>query len=332
MNLTACKTLLVSLLALSVWSCSSWPHAAGSAAPSASPQAGPTPKPKPCIAYLREGDLWAIQSDGENQRLVTAAPEGEAIQDFVWDADGDRLYFSTGGRLIHVNLQSGALASAGELSAAQGAAIDGLEMARDGKTIVVRTLDANASTRLFALKIGEREARELTVDEYNSMIKPRPPTVRAIGEMSVSPDGRLVLFKDVVGTGEELFVADAETGARFKVTNLYELVGFEGSVEAEGGRRVIGATWSPDGRHIIFNPMQSCSESGLCYGRLVLVDPRARAQRQISSEMMIDLPGEWSNDNNLLVYDDGSKIVIADAHGNLRTLAEGHHPRWRPTP
>jgi Tol biopolymer transport system component len=332
MNLAACKTLSVCLLALSVWACSSWPHAARSAAPSASPQAGPTPKPNPYIAYLREGDLWVIQSDGTNQRLVTAAPEGEAIEDFVWDADGERLYFSTGGRLIEVILQNGNLASAGELSAAQGAAIDDLEMGRDGKTIIVRTLGGAASARLFAVTIGERDSRELTIDEYNSMIEPRPPTVRAIGEVSVSPDGRQVLFKDVVGTGEELFVADAETGARVKVTNLYELGGFEESVEAEGGRRVIGATWSPDSRHIIFNPMQSCSESGLCYGRLVLVDAWGGAQRQLSSEMMIDLPGEWSNDKNLLVYDDGNRIVVADAHGNLRTLAEGHHPRWQPAP
>jgi Tol biopolymer transport system component len=332
MNLTTWKILSACLLALSAWSCSSWPQIARSAAPSASPQAGPTPKPKPYIAYLREGDLWVIQSDGANQRLVAAAPEGEAIQDFVWDPDGDRLYFSAGGRLIEVVLQNGNLASAGELGAAQAGAIDNLEMARDGKTIIVRTLDANAAARLFALKIGEREACELTVDEYNSMIEPRPPIVRAIGEMSVSPDGRLVLFKDVAGTGEELFVADAETGARLKVTNLYELSGFEESVEAEGVRRVIGATWSPDSRYIIFNPMQSCSESGLCYGRLVLVDAWGSAQRQLSSEMMIDLPGEWSNDNNLLVYDDGSKIVVAGHDGNLRTLAEGHHPRWRPAP
>ncbi|HZF41396.1 MAG TPA: hypothetical protein VE715_21410 [Blastocatellia bacterium] len=350
MNLITRKTLSVCLLALSVWACSPGRDIARSAAPSASPQASPTPKPKPYIAYLRDGDLWVIQSDGTNQRLATAAPEGEAIQDFVWGADGDRLYFSTGGRLFEVILQTGNLASAGELLAPQGVApqgvapqgvaIDSLEMGRDGKTIIVRTLDANASTRLFAITIGEREARELTVDEYSAMIEPRPPIIRAVGAMSVSPDGRLVLFKDVVGNGEELFVSDAETGARVKVTNLYELSGFEESVETEGGRRVIGATWSPDSRHIIFNPMQSCSESGLCYGRLVLVDAWGGAQRQLSSEMMVDLPGEWasewsgewSEDNYLLVYDDGSKIVVAGADGNLRTLAEGHHPKWRPAP
>jgi len=330
MNLIACKTIYVCLLALSIWSCSSWRHTARSAAPSAPPQA--PPKPKPYVAYLRDGDLWVIQSDGTNQRLATDASEGEAIQDFVWGVDGGRLYFSMGERLFEVILQTGNLASAGELTVPKGFAIDSLEMGRDGRTIIVRTLDANASARLFALTIGERGARELTVDEYSSMIEPRPPVIRAVGEMSVSPDGRLVLFKDVVGNGEELFVADAETGARVKVTNLHELSGFEESAETEGGRRVLGATWSPDSRYIIFNPMQSCSESGLCYGRLVLVDAWGSAQRQLSSEMMVDLPGEWSKDNHLLIYDDGSRIMVAGADGNLRKLAEGNHPKWQPAP
>lgn len=328
MNLIACKSLCVFLLALSVCACSPSPDVARNAVPSASPQA--TPKQKPYIAYLRDGDLWLIQSDGANQRLATAAPEGEAIQDFVWGPEGDRLYFSTGMRLLEVILQTGNLASAGELTSTQGVAIDGLEMARDGNTIIVRTLDAGALARLFAVTIGERGARELAVDEYISMIEPRPPIVRAVGSTSVSPDGRLVLFKDVVGAGEELFVADTETGARVKVTNLYELSGFEESVETEGGRRVIGATWSPDSRYIIFNPMQSCSDSGLCYGRLVMADAWGGAQRQLSSEMMVDLPSEWKDDDCLLVYDDGNRIVVTGPDGAMRTLTEGHHPRWQP--
>ncbi|MBO0857278.1 MAG: hypothetical protein J2P21_02260 [Chloracidobacterium sp.] len=328
------------MLAIFLWACSSWQRKASSADPVASSQDGRIPKPKPDIAFLHDGDLWVIQSDGTNQSLAIAAAEGEAIQDFVWDVEGDRLYFSIGLRLFEVILNTGNVAFAGELTAAQGAAIDGLEMGRDDKTIIVRTLDPNGPSRLFAVEIGEREARELSVDEYNSMIKPRPPVIRAIGAMSVSPNGRRVLFKDVVGNGEELFVADAETGARVKVTNLDELSGFEDSVETESGRKVIAATWSPDSRYIIFNPMQSCSESGLCYGRLVLANACGGPQRQLSTDMMVDLPaewaaelgGEWSNDECLLVYDDGGRIVVADLDGGIRTLAEGNHPKWRPTP
>jgi len=326
----AYTTLSVYLLACSMGACSSGKNIGRIATPAASPAASPTPKPY--IAYLHEGDLWVIQSDGTNQRVVAAAPEGETIQDFVWAVDGSRLYFSIGLQLFEVVLETGNVASAGELNVRPGVTLDRLELGRDGKTIVIQALDANASARLFALTVGGRDSHEVTIDEYGSLIKQRPPVIRGIGEMSVSPDGRRVLFKDIVGTGEELFIADAETGARIRVTNLYDLSGFEESVETEGGRRVIEATWSPDGRYIIFNPMQSCSETGLCYGRLFLVDAWGGAQLQLSIEMMINVPGEWSRDDKLFVYDDGSKIVVADTNGNPRALAEGHHPKWRPLP
>jgi len=333
MNLRiAYKTLSLCLLACCLAACSPWQKIVRSAAPAASPSPSPTPKPAPYIAYLSEGDLWVIRSDGTDQRVVAAAPEGETVQDFVWATDGGRLYFSIGLRIFEVNLLNGNTASAGQLIARPGIVIDRLEMGRDGKTIVVQALDADASARLFAVMIGGNDSRELTIDEYGSVIKQRPPVIRRIGEMSVSPDGRRVAFKDVVEDGEELFVADAETGARIKVTNLYDLSGFEESVETDGGRRVIEATWSPDGRYIIFNPMQSCSETGLCYGRLFLVDAWGGAQLQLSIEMMINLPGEWASDGKLLVYDDGSKIVVADTNGNQRALTGGHHPKWQPMP
>lgn len=325
-TLSAC--LFVSLGA----ACSPGWNSARGDSPAAAPNASPTPKPANFVAYLHEGDLWVIQSDGTNQRVVAAAPEGETIQDFVWAADGSRLYFSIGLQLFEVVLQTGNVASAGELSDQPGLTVDRLETGRDGKTIIVHALDANALERLFALVVGVSGSRELTIDEYGAMIEQRPPVIRSVGEMSVSPDGQRVLLKDAFGTGEELFIADAETGARVKVTDLYDLSGFEESVETEGGRRVIEATWSPDGRFIIFNPMQSCSETGLCYGRLFLASAWGGAQLQLSLEMMINVPNEWSPDNKLLVYDDGSKIVVADTNGNPKALAEGHHPKWQPAP
>jgi len=326
----AVTTFIVCLLACGMGACSPRRNSAQSVTLGESPTVGLAPKPKPYIAYLEDGDLWVIQSDGMNQRVAAAAPEGETIQDFVWAADGSRLYFSIGLQIFEVVLATGNVASAGALGARPGVTVDRLEMGRDGKTILIQALDADASARLLALTIGRSDSREIAVDEYSAAIKPRPPVIRGIGEMSVSPDGRRVLFRDIVGTGEELFVADMETGARLKVTNLYELSGFEESVETEGGRRVIEATWSPDGHYIVFNPMQSCSETGLCYGRLFLVDAWGGAQLQLSIEMMINVPGEWANDNKLLVYDDGSRIVVADTNGNPRALASGHHPKWQP--
>jgi hypothetical protein len=292
---------------------------------------------------LNDGDLWVVRSDGSDQRVLAAAPEGETIRDFIWAADGSRIYFAIGLQLFEVVLQTGNVASAGELAAQPGITIDRLELGRDGKTILIQALDdpqlrprpqfQAEAPRLFAAPIGSRDSRELTVDEYGALARRRPAVIRNFGEMSVSPDGQRLLFKDLVGNGEELFVAEVETGARIRITNLYELTGFEESVESEAvtsGRRVIEAAWSPDGRYVIFNPMQSCSETGLCYGRLFLVDSWGGAQLQLSIEMMIDLPMEWSRDSRWLVYDDGSRVVVADTNGNPKALAEGHHPKWQP--
>jgi Tol biopolymer transport system component len=322
-------------LALCLASCNSKPaNSTGRGARGATPapKVSPTPKPRPLIAYLNEGNLYVIQADGTGTRLMAATPEGDAIQDFVWAADGSRLYFSIGLQFFEVVLVTGNVASAGELTAPPGVTIDRLELARDGRTIIVQALDADAASRTFAVTIGQRESRELGIDEYNALIRPRPPVIRAVGEMAVSPDGRRILFKDLAGTGEELFIADAETGARTPITNLYELSGFEESVETEGGRRVIEAAWSPDGRFVIFNPMQSCSETGLCYGRLFLVEAWGGAQLQLSLEMMVNLPTEWTPDSRSLVYDDGSNVVLADSAGNPKALGEGNRPKWQPQP
>jgi Tol biopolymer transport system component len=323
-------TFAVCLCAWVNLACASRENSAQSATPALQSPSPAIPNLRPYVAYLNAGNLWIIRSDGSDGRVLAAAPEGETIQDFVWAPDGSRVFFSIGLQLFEVALQTGNVASAGEVKAQPGITIDRLEMGRDGKTIIVHALDADAAARLFAVTIGQRDTRELTIDGYTALAAQRSPVIRSVGEMSVSPDARRVLFKDLVGMGEELFVADVETGARIQITNLYDLAGFEESVETEGGRRVIEATWSPDGRYVIFNPMQSCSETGLCYGRLFLVDSWGGAQLQLSIEMMINVPLEWTFDGKLLVYDDGSSVVVADTNGNPKALAEGHHPKWQP--
>ena len=224
----------LSILCLSVFcllACNSNPVTEKKAA--ASPTPTPTPKPKPFVAYLKNGDLWVIRTDGTDERVLAVAAEGETIQDFAWAVDGSRVFYCVGQQLFEIVIETGNIAGAGEFTAPPGVTIDRIEMARDGKIILINALDANAASRLFALTVGQREARELAIDQYTALLPQRPPVIRNVGELSVSPNGRWVLFKDVVGAGEELFVADIQTGARLPITNLYQLGGFEESVEIE---------------------------------------------------------------------------------------------------
>jgi dipeptidyl aminopeptidase/acylaminoacyl peptidase len=307
------------------------------ASATAAVSATPTPatpqiqsKPGPYVAYLHEGNLWAMRADGTNLRQIAAAPPGETIQDYLWSLDGQRIYYAVGTRFYDVAIETGNLASGGELTAPAGVTIDRLELGRDGRTLLVHALDADSQPRVYGVTVGEREARELAVDEYNALAPSAAPIIRQVGEMSVSPDAQYVLFKEIVGTGEELFVAEVETGRKWQVSNLSVLYGFEPSAEAMGGRTILEATWSPDGRYIIFNPSQSCSDVGLCYGRLFLVDRWGGAQLQLSIDMMISLPLEWNRPTTLLAYDDGSEIVVSDTSGQTKRLADGNRPKWQP--
>jgi Tol biopolymer transport system component len=263
--------------------------------------------------------------------LIAIAPPGEVIQDFVWSADGQRIYFAVGTRFFDASLATGNLASGGALNLPMSVSLDKLELARDGSTIIAHTLDEEGLPRVFGMPIGERAARELSVDEYNALAAQRAPIVRRVGEMSVAPDARFVLFKEAVATAEELFVAETETGRRWQITNMATLDGFEESAEALGGRFIIEATWSPDGRYVLFNPGQSCSETGLCYGKLYLVEMWGGALMQLSLDMMISLPLEWDATQTLLAYDDENEIVLSTKAGQTRRLATGNRPKWQPS-
>ena len=298
------------------------------------PRPASTPQPLPLIAYLHEGSLWVIEASGNNARLLVASPSGEAINAHVWSLDGSRCYFSVGLHLFSVALRDRKLAEAGELIAPSGATIERLEMAGNGTTLIAfvmpATADFNTAPKPFAVTVGQPGARELTVDEYRALAASSSPIVRGFDDLAVSPDGRSLLFKEMRGHRAELFISDLETGARHQVTDLNTLDGFEPSATLNNERQILEAAWSPDSRYVIFNPAQSCSEIGLCYGRLFLVSAWGGPQFQLSREMMVNLPVEWSRDGTLLTYDDGGQVLIADTRGQIKRLTEGNRPRWQP--
>jgi Tol biopolymer transport system component len=297
-------------------------------------QPSPTPQPLPLVAYLKEGNLWVVSADGSQARQLAAAPEDEAINLHVWSLDGQQIFFAVGQKFFAVALKDGQLREAGELIAPEGTTIDRLELSRDGQTLIAHTVEAvpgpNSAPKIFAVTTGKQEGRELTVDEYQALAQPQSATVRKLGDLAVSPDGRHLLFKQLNDNHEQLFVSDIETGARRQITRLERLDGFEEIALLENERRILEAAWSPDGRYIIFNPAQSCSAMGLCYGRLFLVDLWGGAQYPLSREMMVNLPAEWNQEGALLAYDDGGQVVLANTQGQITRLGEGNSPKWQP--
>lgn len=331
---------IIALSALSLTGCLNSLQKQGSAAPSPSPSPLPSVSraPAPLVSFLREGALWVAPADGSATRQIVPAPTGDAINDHLWARDGKRILYSIGTKYFSAPVITGGeqkIEEIGSLTVPETTTIDHLELAREGNTIIAHALAEDAalgiSEKIYATDVGRSEARELSVDEYFQLAPVPLPRVRAFGELSTSPDNRLILFKELWGLDETLFIADAETGARLKIIDLSLIPDFENTGESAGGKRIIEAAWSPDSRFVIFNPAQSCSDT-LCYGRLFMVNVWSGVLYQLSREMTVNIPMEWSPDNRMLAYDDAGQIILADVSGQMRRLAEGNKPKFQPQP
>lgn len=304
--------------------------------PSPSPSVTPAPTPPPLVSFLREGGLRVVHADGGGEREIVPPPPGAAINDHVWSPDGSRIYYSIGHQYFSCSLIEAEkkIEAVGELTVPESTTIDRLELAKNGRALIAHAIaegaDLNAPPKIYATEIGKQEARELSVDEYAALTPSQSVIVRGFQDLSVSPDSRWLLFKETPGDFEQLFIADSETGARYQISDLAALEGFEPSADPSGARHILEATWAPNGRFVVFNPAQSCSDLGLCYGQVFLLDIWTGVQYQLTREMAVNIPLEWDQRGTMLAYDDGGQIVIADTEGQIRRLAEGNRPKIQP--
>jgi hypothetical protein len=302
--------------------------------PPASPEASLPAKPLPYISYLKDGGLWLTKEDGSENRQIVPAPEEAAIANQLWARDGSRIYFNIGLNLHAFVLQQQKVENFGVLEVPAGVALDRLELSNDSKTLLAHTIDTsdvlNSLPKIYAVTFYPLAARELSIDEYQTLAPVQSSIITQIGDLSVSPDGKFVLFAEAVAEDMQLFVSDIETGNRHQITDLSLLDGFETNAVPDGGRRLLEATWSPDGRHIVFVPAQACSEFGLCAGRMYLVDAWGGAQLQLATAPTAGLSQEWNQEKSLIIYDDNGQLMLANTQGQLKSLGDGAQPKWQP--
>ncbi len=339
-------TTLITLLAFCLWlgmrASAQQPNAVQPASPTASPAiiasptttASPDAKPKAFISYIKEGALWLMREDGTEDHQIVPAPEEAAIANQVWAADGSKIYFNVGRNVFAYVVKDQKVESLSVLQVPEGIAVERFELASDGKTLLFQTIDTNDALssvpRVFALTPDPVSSRELSVDEYHALAPVQSATIRNMGELSVSPDGKSVLFSEAVDKDIQLFIADIETGKRQQITDLNLLEGFEPGATPDGGRRIIEATWAPDNKHIVFVPAQSCSEFGLCSGKMFMIEAWSGTQLQLASEFTAGISQEWNPSRSQLIYDDGGNVLLADTQGQVKQLAVGNQPRWQP--
>lgn len=260
------------------------------------------------IAFVRDGRVWVVDSDGANPRAVTPRgmspswhPTGRYIAYHVLDEDRHRLAVTdvvTGAQRSLTN-QHGALDNTPAISP-------------DGRSVVfTRSLEETAGqSDLFVMPFDGGRPTRISVARGSINMAP-----------SWSPDGRRVVFSSDRSGRNEIYISDADG------TNVSLL-----SADAFGERNLrADPTWSPDGRLVAY--------SSLVGGRrqVLTVNLRDRAVSQITSEGQNNSPA-WAPDGRHMVVastrSGTEQLWVVDTEtGRSRQLTRGSGARladWSP--
>ena len=260
------------------------------------------------IAFVRDGRVWVVDSDGANPRAVTPRglsptwhPSGRYLAYHVLEEDRHRLAVT--------DLVTGAQRS---LTNQHGAQDNTPAISPDGRTVAfTRNVEETASqTDLYVMPFEGGRAMRVSVARGSINLAP-----------SWSPDGRRLTFVSDRSGRNEIYISDADG------TNVSLL-----TADAFGERNNrTDPSWSPDGRLVAY--------SSLVGGRrqILTVSLRDRSVSQVTSEGQNDTPA-WAPDGRHLVFSSTrggtEQLWVVDVEtGRSRQLTRGASSRlaeWSP--
>lgn len=257
------------------------------------------------VAFVRDGRVWVVDSDGENARAVADAGLSPA-----WHPGGRALAYQVfgdgGSRIMVKDLVTGAQRS---LRGAPSGLNMSPAVSPDGRAVVFAHGQANG-TDLMTIPWDDGTARRVTVGRGSDNVSP-----------TFSPDGRRLAFTSGRGGHPEVYISDADgTNAELLTAYAYGDQNYRSN-----------PAWSPDGRLIAF---QSLTGGQFQIATISLLD---RQVKQVTSESRNDDPS-WAPDSRHLVFTSRrsgvSQLWVVDVEsGRTRQLTRGAEARlsaWSP--
>jgi TolB protein len=255
------------------------------------------------IAYVKDGRVWVIDSDGANDHPVTPGmspswhPDGGMLAYQVQQEDGSHIYVR--------NLRTG--------HASRVSSRTGLNQtptfSPDGRSIVWGH-GQEAGTDLWIAALDGSGARRVTVGRGSDNMMP-----------SFSPDGQRIAFISARLGNPDVFLTDVD-GA-----NLQQLTPFTG----RGQFYRAGPEWSPDGRNIVYT-----SRIGGIFQIEVAGVRGDRSARQVTADGENSDPS-WAPDSRHIVFTSNrsgvSQLWVHDTETNRSrqlTRAGGRLSAWSP--
>lgn len=264
------------------------------------------------VAYDRDGDIWLGDPRAGDTHLFVGDPAFE--RSAVWSLDGSRLAFfrlsGAGVKLFVVRDDGGGL-----LELTPDPLLDAgvVKWSPDGGSIAIEHM-IGGRVGVSVIRTDGGGGQRLDLDIEASAPDWRPP------------DGRQLLIRGVTGTGEpNLYTVDPD-GGRLRSLEL------DGPGLLEGARDFLGASWSPDGRRILYG--------GLAF--LDRIDGVSRYRTHIvnadgSGDRLIDVPADlsdvwpvWSPDGRFIHFErvrgeylgEGAEVWLAIAAADGPELVE----------
>jgi Tol biopolymer transport system component len=173
------------------------------------------------VAFTWKDDIYVKQVDGDGFVQITKDPGVESRPS--WSPDGRQITFVRDGGVFLVSALGG-----GERRIADSAGPP--VWMPDGSGLLITSRFAPNALSIVVVSLADGQKRRLTF-----------PHDRSIGDvdMAVSPDGRTLAFKRVVVQNGEIYVVPITGGEARQLTR--------------DNRMILGLTWTPDGREIVFS-------------------------------------------------------------------------------
>jgi dipeptidyl aminopeptidase/acylaminoacyl peptidase len=233
------------------------------------------------VAYGREGDIWVGDPGSGSTELFIGGPAYERRP--VWSPDGSRLAFLRGERLFAIDADGGGLV---QLTPDLLLDVGIIRWSPDGALIAVEhTIDGVSGVSI--VRTDGEGAQRLDIGIEDSFPDWRPP------------DGRQLLLRSVAPTGvPDLYTVDPDGGA-------LRSLGLASPRLDGGGTDLLGSSWSPDGRQILYGGLEFKDPvSGVNRYRTHIVNADGTGDRLIEAPPdRSDVWPVWSPDGRFIHFE-----------------------------